>query len=87
MMYSTFLCCDVEKSQNFVIFVVLTVFGVCGVGILLLLRPIKKEEDDEKEEAEKEKDNEVCWQPSFLYHKMLIMLSFFLCRLRKVNCF
>ena len=69
------------------IFVVLTVFGVCGVGILLLLRPIKKEEDDEKEEAEKEKDSEVCWQPSFLYHNMLIMLSFFLCRLRKVNCF
>ena len=55
------------------IFVVLTVFGVCGVGILLLLRPIKKEEEDEREEAEKEKDNEVCWQPSFLYHKMLIL--------------
>ena len=36
----------VEKSQNFVIFVVLTVFGVCGVAILLLLRPVKNEEGE-----------------------------------------
>ena len=48
-----YLCC-VEKSQNFVIFVVLTVFGVCGVGILVLLRPIKKP-------AEEEEKNEVYW--------------------------
>ena len=46
--------CDAEKSQNVVIFVVLTVFGVCGVAILLL-RPVKKNEDEEEEQ----KDDEV----------------------------
>ena len=47
--------CNTEKSQNFVIFVVLTVFGVCGAAILLLLRPVKKDEDEEEEQ----KDDEV----------------------------
>lgn len=45
--------CDVEKTQNVVIFLVLTVFGVCGAAILLLLRPIKNEVEEE------EKDDEV----------------------------
>jgi len=41
------LCfCYAEKSQNLVIFVVLTVFGVCGVGVLTLLRSRLTNDDD-----------------------------------------
>ena len=53
-----FYSCYVEKSQNFVIFVVLTVFGICGVGILALLRPVKNEDGKKNKD---DKKNDVSW--------------------------
>ena len=44
---STFCCTG--KTQNFVIYLVLTVFGVCGAAVLLLLRPVKDEEEGTSE--------------------------------------
>ena len=52
--------CYVDKSQNFVIFVVLTVFGICGVGILVLLRPVKNEGAEKSDVSQQ--------SFSFVYH-------------------
>ena len=47
------LCfCHVGKSQNLVIFVVLTVFGVCGVGVLALLRAQSAKDYDKEDSSE-----------------------------------
>lgn len=44
----------VEKEQNFIIYLVLTIFGVCGVITLVFLRPFKEENNE---------NDEVCWEP------------------------
>ena len=43
------MICHVEKSQNLVIYSVLTAFGIGGVVILALLRPVKGEKDENVE--------------------------------------
>ena len=55
-----YLCviCHVGRTQNLVIYSVLTAFGIGGVVILALLRPAKSETDKKGENDKKDENDE-----------------------------